>query len=264
MTASTILSPEAVIELRAQCRQEALPLAVLAQQYGVPKDIITRALTGLPPYDDSLALSPREYRESRRRFNAEQAAALRRRFRTGEITVKDLAAENNIGPVMMRRILSCTDAYASDNDPVEKTLLVQVRSKAARERAAAHTGESNTSQPRLLTDSQVKKARELYRHNHQAVSGLARTFNVSDATMRSALTGAKGYASIPHPVTITTYHPTRKLSPEQAATLRAHHDAGTHSLVELAQKFAVTKNTVRAVVYYHGSYAVDAPKTNRL
>lgn len=93
------LSAEDLIELRAWCRRVAVPIAVFAQHYNVSTITIIRALKGLGSYNDGLALSHREYKESRRKFNIEQAATLRQRFRTGEISVKNLSSNTRSTPV---------------------------------------------------------------------------------------------------------------------------------------------------------------------
>lgn len=115
----TTLSPEQVTALRAQCRRAAQSLEHFAVQYGVDRLTITNALLGKGSYNYGDPLSHREYKESRRNFNAEQAAALRQRFRAGGVSVYALAQEHHLKVEAIHQVLSCKNSYAGDNDPVE-------------------------------------------------------------------------------------------------------------------------------------------------
>lgn len=256
------LNPEDVIELRAWCRRVATPIEIFAQHYSVSTGTIIRALKGLGTYTDGLALSHREYKESRRKFNSQQAATFRQRFRTGEISVKNLSLENDVDPGLMRQLLSCQGAYASDNDPVDKALFIKVRQQACREEYLNRDPAQRTTYPASLSDEQVEQAREIYLRDHPTMTHLASTFNVTGVTMRDAITAQGAYAHKWAPLAITPYPRTPKLSLQQTADIRHSHAAKTHTMAQLAAEFDVSVITIRSVIRYAGAYAADT--TNKI
>lgn len=251
------LSAEDLIELRAWCRRVAVPIAVFAQHYNVSTITIIRALKGLGSYNDGLALSHREYKESRRKFNIEQAATLRQRFRTGEISVKNLSLEHKVNPGLIRQVLSCRGAYAGDQDPVDKDLFVKVRQQACREEYLSRDPSQRTTYPPSLSDEQVEQAREIYLRDHPPMSHLASAFNVTGVTMRAVIAAQGAYAHKWSPLTITPYPRTPKLSPQQTAAIRQSYAAKTHTMTQLAAEFAVSVITIRSVIRGQGAYTVD-------